>query len=130
MDPGTYREVTATGNLIVDTRSPTGPDGRVYAVPFARVWDRLLAEVSARARWDLVHRDEDLGLITVACRGMIRGRADDLTIWVGLDANGLTRVDVRSESRSRRSFVAGERRVRDLLARLDRSLGADARVRD
>ena len=110
----------------VDTRSDTGVDGRVYAVSFARVWDQLVAEVDERTRWELIHRDEDLGLITVACRGILPGRTDDLTIWVRLDRNGLTRVDVRSESRSR---SAGERRIRELMERLDRGLGPDARVR-
>ena len=113
----------------MDTRSPAGPEGRVYAVPFARVWDCLVSLVAERSRWDLVHQDEDLGLITVACRGVLPGRTDDLTIWVRLDVNGLTSVDVRSESRLRRGLGAGERRVRDVLARLDHDLGAEARVR-
>lgn len=124
-----HRQGPQTAPETVDTRSPGGPEGRVYAVSFARVWDRLISEVSERSRWDLVHRDEDLGLITVACRGLLPGRADDLSIWVRLDGNGLTRVDMRSESRSKRDFGAGEKRVRDLLARLDRDLGTKARVR-
>lgn len=113
----------------VDTRSAGGPEGRVYAVPFATVWDRLLTEVAERPRWDLVHHDEELGLITVACRSVFPPRTDDLTVWVRLDVNGLTRVDVRSEPRSRRTLGASERRVRNLLARLDSALGPDARVR-
>ena len=120
------RQSRRTAPETVDTRSGTGVDGRVYAVSFARVWDLLVAKVAERTRWELIHQDEDLGLITVACRGVLRGRADDLTIWVRLDGNGLTRVDVRSESRSRGT---GERRVRELLTRLDRGLGPDARVR-
>ena len=101
----------------------------MYAVSFARVWDWLVTEISRRGRWDLVHQDEDLGLITVACRGVLPGRADDLTIWVGLDGNGLTRVDLRAESRARRGFGACERRVLDLLNSMDGALGTDARVR-
>jgi hypothetical protein len=101
----------------------------VYAVPFARVWDQLLVEIGARGRWDMVHSDEEMGLITVACRGILPGRPDDLTIWVRLDGNGLTRVDLRCESHTRRDFGAGERRVRDLLASLDRTLGSGSRVR-
>jgi hypothetical protein len=112
----------------VDTRSPAGPEGRVYAVPFASVWDRLISEVARRSRWELVHQDEDLGLITVACRGVLPGRSDDLTLWVRLDGNALTRVDARCELRSRRGAGVGERRVSEILKRLDAALGPAARV--
>ena len=126
MTSAAHGEGHVDGPIAVDTRSPAGPRGRVYAVPFAGVWDCLVSDLAARNRWDLVHRDEDLGLITVACRGWLRGRADDVTIWVRLDANGLTRVDVRTESR--RGAGAGERRIRDLFDRLDQALGREARV--
>ncbi len=112
----------------VDTRSPGGPDGRLYTASFAVVWDQVLEEARARHRWDLVHHDEDLGLVTVRCRGFMSAGASLLTIWVGLDDNGLTRVDLRSVPETRRGLGAGERRIRDLLGRLDRKLGAGARI--
>ena len=112
----------------VDTRSPGGPEGRLYTASFADVWDRVLEEVRMQARWNLVHHDEDLGLITVRCRGFLNAGASLLTIWVSLDDNGLTRLDLRSVPETRRDLGAGERRVRGLLDRLDRAFGPGARV--
>jgi hypothetical protein len=112
----------------VDTRSPGGPEGRLYLAAFADVWDRVLEDVRERGRWHLVHHDEELGLITVHCRGFLSTGASLLTVWVSLDQNGLTRVDLRSVPESRRDLGAGQRRVRDLLDNLDRALGPGARV--
>lgn len=112
----------------VDTRAPGGPEGRLYTAPFATVWDRVLEEVRKQGRWDLVHHDEDLGLITVRCRGFLSAGASLLTVWISLDDNGLTRLDLRSVPESRRDLGAGERRIRGLLDRLDRALGARVRV--
>ena len=112
----------------VDTRSSGGPDGRLYTASFAEVWDRVLEEVRGRGRWELVHHDEELGLITVQCRGFLSAGASLLTIWVSLDTNGLTRMDLRSVPESRRDLRVGERRIRDLLGSLDSALGPGARV--
>ena len=112
----------------VDTRSPGGPDGRLYTASFAAVWDRLLEEVRSRGRWELVHHDEDLGLITVRCRGFFSAGTGFLTIWVSLDDNGLTRLDLRYVPEARRDLGAGERRIRDLVSRMDHALGPGARV--
>ena len=112
----------------VDTRSPGGPDGRLYTASFASVWDRLLDEIRSRGRWHLVHRDEDLGLITADCTGFLTAGRGSLTIWVSLDDNGLTRVDLRSVPNARLDLGASERRVRNLLNRLDRTLGPGTRV--
>jgi len=112
----------------VDTRSPGGPDGRLYTASFAAVWDRLLEDVRARDRWELVHHDEDLGLITVRCRGFLAAGTGSLTIWVCLDDNGLTRLDLRYVPEARRDLGAGERRIRDLVSRMDHALGPGARV--
>jgi hypothetical protein len=112
----------------VDTRAPGGLKGRLYTASFAAVWDRMLEDVRTQARWDLVHHDEDLGLITVRCRGFLASGASLLTIWVSLDDNGLTRLDLRSVPETRRDLGGGERRIRGLLERLDRALGPGARV--
>ena len=112
----------------VDTRSAGGPEGRLYLAAVADVWDHVLEEVRARGRWELVHHDEDLGLITVRCRGFFPTSCSLLTIWVSLDDNGLTRVDLRSVPETRRDLGSGERRVRDLLDSLDRALGPGSRV--
>jgi hypothetical protein len=112
----------------VDTRSPGGPEGRLYTASFATVWDRVLEEVRMQGRWELVHQDEDLGIITVRCRGFLSAGASLLTTWVSLDDNGLTRLDLRSVPESRRDLGAGKRRIRGLLERLDRALGPGTRV--
>jgi len=92
------------------------------------VWDHVLDEVRQRRRWELVHHDEDLGLVTVRCRGFLSTGEGLLTIWVSLDDNGLTRVDLRSVPESRRDLGAGERRVREVLRRLDDAVGPGARL--
>jgi hypothetical protein len=114
---------------VTDTRATDGPAGRVYAAAFATVWDLLLDDVGGRRGWELVHADEELGLLTVVCRAVPSLR-DDLSVWVRLDENGLTRVDARAVTRSRWDpFGMGRRRVRGLLGRLDDALGPGARVR-
>jgi hypothetical protein len=113
----------------VDTRLPGGPEGRLYTAAFATVWDRLLEDVRSRNRWELVHHDEDLGLITIRCRGFLPAGVGLLSIWVSLDSNGLTRVDLRYVPETRRGSGAGERRIRELVGRMDHALGPGTRVR-
>ena len=67
-------------------------------------------------------------MITVRCRGFLAAGNGLLTIWVSLDDNGLTRLDLRSVPESSHDMGAGERRVRGLLDGLDRALGPGARV--
>ena len=105
---------------VADTRSPDGPDFRLYAAPFAGVWDSLLDQVHQRRGWKLVHADEELGLMTVMCATPVFRFRDDLTIWVSLDENGLTRVEARSESRvGKGDLGVNRRRIDRLLQRLD-----------
>lgn len=112
----------------VDTRAPGGPEGRLYTASFAAVWDAALADIRSRGRWNLLHQDEELGLITVRCRGSLAAGTSLLSVWVSLDANGLTRVDLRAVPEGRRGLGTGERRIRDLVGSLDRALGPSARV--
>ena len=115
---------------VIDTRAPAGPEGRTYAAPFAAVWDLLESEIRARRNWELVHADEERGLLTVACRCLVPPGTDDLSIWVCLDEDGLTRVDVRSSARGgRRDFGANQRRVHSIIRTLDAKLGTGSRVR-
>jgi hypothetical protein len=126
--PHSDRTGRAAGGESVDTRAPGGPEGRLYTASFAEVWDAVLEEVRSRSRWELVHHDEELGLVTVSCRGFLGTGSGLLTVWLSLDPNGLTRLDLRSVPEGRRDLGAGERRVRDLLERMDRLLGPGARV--
>lgn len=112
-----------------DTRPPGGPEPRLYEVPFACVWDELLAYVDKRPRWRLLHKDEELGLISVACTSLVFRFMDDLTIWVTLDSNGLTRVEALSRSRRGRGDLGvNRRRIDRMLSRLDAALGPAKRL--
>jgi hypothetical protein len=113
----------------IDTRDSTSPWGRVYAAPFAAVWDALHEEIGSRRRWALVHSDEELGLLTATCRSWRPWEVSHLTVWVRLDENALTRVDTRAWSRSGWTLPGGSRRcVRALVSRLDQRLGKSTRV--
>jgi hypothetical protein len=109
-----------------DTRLPDGPDGRLYpTVPFARAWDAVMGEVGRNRTWSLVHSDEELGILTIACRTPVLSFTDDLTVWVSLDANGFTRVEARSASRvGRGDMGVNRRRLIRLMKRVDRAVGA------
>ncbi len=114
-----------------DTRTAPGGGGLTYAAPFASVWDLLLDEVRIQPRWTLIHSDEEQGLLTVTCREPLQRSLHDLTIWVSLDENGMTCLDIRSASRGVRGDLgASRRRVRHLSEMLDRKLGAAAKIRD
>lgn len=113
-----------------DTRTVGVPRGRLYAAPFARVWDALLSRIRSRPRWELAHQDEERGQITVRCRSLVFRFVDDLTIWVELDENGQTRVDARSASRvGRGDFGVNRRRLVRLFEELDRQVGPETRLR-
>ena len=112
-----------------DTRQPNGPEPRVYEVPFAQVWAELLDFVENRHAWDLIHKDEELGLISVICSTLVFRFVDDVSIWVKLDENGLTRVEVLSQSRRGSGDLGvNERRVNRLLNALDNRLGSSTRL--
>ncbi|MFQ5679525.1 MAG: DUF1499 domain-containing protein [Gemmatimonadota bacterium] len=116
---------------VADTRAPNGPPGRLYASPFARVWDELLQMVRRHARWEMTHQDEELGMLTVCCRTPVFRFVDDLVVWVELDEDGLTRVEVRSTSRvGRGDLGVNRRRIARLLRTLDRSVGPETRLRE
>ncbi len=54
---------------------------------------------------------------------------DDLTIWVVLDANALTRVEALSRSRRGRGDLGvNHRRIDRMLTQLDARLGPSARL--
>ena len=119
------------GENVADTRDSDGPEGRVYTVPFARVWDQLRELIRGQRRWTLAYEDEDLGMLTVSCRSLVLRLVDDLTLWVGLDENGLTSVEARSTSRMGRGDMGtNRRRIERLLGRLDAALGPDCRLRE
>jgi hypothetical protein len=109
-----------------DTRLPGPPHGRRYVAPFAEVWDELRELIDEHPRWNLEHADETRGLMAATCRSRVFRFVDDLTVWVRLDADGLTEVALRSRSRTGRGdFGVNRRRIERILERLD---GAFERV--
>ena len=99
--------------------------GRTYAIPFEAVWRSCMKLVQARSRWRILESDDLVGFIRVRCVRWIFGQEDDLEILVGLDEHGLTRVDFRSSSRTRRRDLGvNARRVGRFSKRLDKALGA------
>lgn len=116
---------------IADTREPDGPAGRCYTVAFARVWDEILGQIERRRGWKLSYLDEELGIITATCTSLVFRFVDDLTIWVELDENALTRVEALSRSRVG-DFDLGvnRRRIARLFGSLDRTLGPGSRLVD
>lgn len=116
---------------VADTRERGGPAARLYSASFARVWDGLLEQVARHPRWELAHQDEELGMLTVCCRTPVFRFMDDCSIWVELDEDGLTRVEVRSASCvGKADLGVNRRRIVRLLGRLDRNVGPEARLRE
>lgn len=107
-----------------DTRAAGPPEGRCYAASFARVWKTLLDYAGARSRWRVEHADETEGILVVTCRSRIFRFVDDLTVWVSLDREGLTRVEARSRARTGVGDLGvNRRRVERLLDHLDARFG-------
>ena len=106
--------------------------GRTYAIPFEAVWSSCIKLVGERAGWRMLQSDDLAGFIRVRCTTKLFRQEDDLEIRVGLDENGLTRVDLRSHARSRKvDLGTNARRVGRFSRRLDESLDAgDGKILD
>ncbi len=99
--------------------------GRTYAIPFEAVWRSCMNLVRERSRWRILKSDDLAGFIRVRCVTRVFHQEDDLEILVGLDEHGLTRVDFRSSSRTRRlDLGVNVRRVGRFSRWLDKALGA------
>lgn len=105
---------------VADTRAPGPPSGRCYAAPFAAVWDAVRSEVDAHRRWRVEHADETNGILRVTCRARLFRWIDDLTVWISLDEEGLTRFEARSAARTGVGDLGvNRRRIESLLEHLD-----------
>ena len=97
---------------------PEHPDerlkGRTYAIPFAQVWAAVVEIASGGLRgWTTVVADEDLGVLRAECQVLVFRFVDDVEIWVSLDENAQTRVDMSSSSRGERGDLGhNARRIR------------------
>lgn len=100
--------------------------GRTYLIPFAKVWDQIIATIESRSRWTLVSADEGTGLIHAEARTLVFRLVDDVRFKVRLDQNALTRVDMWSASRvGKGDLGVNARRIRRFYRRLDRELGVN-----
>lgn len=98
--------------------------GRTYVIPFARVWDEIIAMIESASRWTLVSSDEGTGLIHAEARTLVFRFVDDVRFKLKLDENALTRVDMWSASRAKRGDLGtNARRIRRFFRQLDRRLG-------
>jgi hypothetical protein len=69
--------------------------------------------------------DEGRGVLQAHCAGALLKSPLDLRIKVGLDENGLTRVDAHAVPTGRAPTLgAGRRRIRAFMSALDANLGA------
>lgn len=108
--------------------SPNAEDprlcGRTYSVPFARVWDEIVAMIQSNKRWKLISAHEGRGSIRAEASTLVFRFVDDVWFRVKLDENALTRVDMRSASRvGNADLGTNARRIDRFLRRLDRRLG-------
>ena len=74
--------------------------GRTYAIPYEAVWRSCMSLVQKRNGWRILKSDDLAGFIRVRCARRFFRLEDDLEIRIGLDEHGLTRVDLRSRSRT------------------------------
>ncbi len=100
--------------------------GRTYAIPFDEVWNACLDLVGRNARWTLLQAEDVEGYVRVSCQTPVFKFIDDVEIRIGLDEHAMTRVDVTSRSRKRRSDLgANTRRIGRFLRHLDLTLDAE-----
>jgi hypothetical protein len=106
-----------------------GPNERVYAVVFGRVWLAALGAVSGTRRWTVTATDPVRGEILVEARGLLSKRTRPARITIALDPLGLTRVDAtflresggRAEEVEPRQIARFFRRLESLLRRDSRA---------
>jgi hypothetical protein len=102
--------------------------GRTYAIPFDRVWTvaRALAD-GGMPRWKLLLVDDEKGRIDAEATTLALRLRDRVHVDIGLDENGLTRVDMSVTPARRWLDVGrGRRMVGRFVRRLDTGLGAAA----
>ncbi|HEX8904158.1 MAG TPA: DUF1499 domain-containing protein [Longimicrobiaceae bacterium] len=106
---------------------PDSPDrrlrGREYHVPFTEVWEAALETARRRPRWTIVEAEPRRGEIHAEARTALWRFTDDVTIRLSLDGDGMTRVDVVSQSRvGAADLGVNVRRIARFLHALDRHL--------
>ena len=107
----------------VDSDDP-GLTGRTYAIPFAAVWDAAIALAGGRLRgWRIERADDEIGIVMADVKGPLLPLEANVSVYVTLDANAQTRVDMWARGLHRGwGFGVHQRRVRRFFEALDRAL--------
>lgn len=103
--------------------------GRTYAIPFDRVWNACMELAGGDLpRWWVARADDQRGVIDARQKTLVFRFIDDVRIYVSLDNNGQTRVDMASRSRKGHGDLgANARRIHRFFRALDRHLEATPR---
>lgn len=121
---------------LTENRADTNPAhadprlrGRTYAIPFDRVWNACLELADGGLpRWWVARSDDQRGVIEARQKTLVFRFIDDVRIFVGLDNNAQTRVDMISRSRKGRGDLGtNARRIHRFLRALDERLDATPR---
>ena len=73
--------------------------GRTYAIPFGIVWHAALSVAREEMRgWTVIGADDELGIIEIESARILGRQPLKVEVVIGLDGNGQTRVDLRSEA--------------------------------
>ena len=120
---------------LMQPRAGTGPEhddpalrGRVYAIPFDRVWSEALRMAGGGLRgWAILRADDQDGLIEAEAVRLVSRAVDDVEIRICLDSNAQTRVDLTSRSRNQRPDLgANRRRILKFMREMDARLGVSS----
>jgi len=104
--------------------------GRRYAIPYQLVWVEAARLVNSRSpRWNLLEANDQTGCLRAESTSALFHFIDDVQIFIYLDSDAQTRVDLTSKSRSGRwDLGVNARRIRHFLRDLDRRLRAQPDV--
>jgi uncharacterized protein (DUF1499 family) len=97
----------------------------VYGIPFEKVWSEALRMAGGGIRgWSIRRASDQDGRIEAEVVRLFTRSIDDVEVRITLDADGQTRVDVTSRSRSQRPDLgANRRRILRFLREMDSRLG-------
>jgi len=120
------------GSGVATTTAPDATDprlrGRTYAIPFDAVWHAALALTTGGGltrRWQVTHADDQAGVIEARLTTALLRQVDLVTVRIGLDENGQTRVDLECRRETGRPRSLRHPRLAGGFAKaLDRALSA------
>lgn len=99
--------------------------GRTYSITFEEVWQAATALARDLRGWTMVIANDRSGRIDALARTFFRKTETEVVIFVGLDENAQTRVDLSAVTRTEiRDFGRSRRLIGLFLRKLDRKLEA------